>query len=735
MENANEKDEWPLSTEPSPTPLAGKSHPVEYSLPWTDKKAGSHDEPPASTSKYGFLRYSLGLLGLATVLGGTVTILAVMAFITFLWTGEGEAGGESAPALWRWIMLQQFITQAITLSTVLMRIAITAQASIYTSMVAAVMLEKHGVPLSRVAEVSVIRSSNDGPFRLAWLLLKSARKSAIQSILIVVLLLTAVATQFSSTILVSDLDFSDLVDDPGNETLPVYMTREVISLNHQVNNWLGRPTAYVPFGEVQSAADTSPTSSGLSDTGVMRRVFLPVSQAQRSTLRRYVGNAFGFSSRFVCMRPSMDAVLTGNVLPPFTAYIAFYLSISGNISYEQTFADAGMNLPANCPRGSCFPRSFNCSLPQFQYPETQARQGFAVGMCLMDGDSVASSAANSTLSDEPIPNYAEVFLYFRTNGTYDLWSGPNSTYLSGNFGLPNVSSTDGEWITYDRSIGGRLQNGTRIEKGVFRLDVSMCFQQVAFDFSEVEVSSARDLSEPTVAWDPAKKAWDTEPVRKMLGVSQPNLTLEDRGIFSVESIRNSQHLNASQFFTNKLINNLYNSPNVRNVSLFMDTQGSGRSSFLPHVEYQALFGDTLNTTGRPGVAMQATLTALSGSFINEAIPQFDADGNATVTSSTLVLTPRRLRGLLAVAGTVAVNMAAGFAIAAVFLRGTRYSSQGNYWHAVAQIVSEHTTWILEDSTRLSDDVVEERLNGIDPEVRIAQSSRTGRVQVVMTGYK
>ena len=333
-----------------------------------------------------------------------------------------------------------------------------------------------------------------------------------------------------------------------------------------------------------------------------------------------------------------------------------------------------------------------------------------------------------------------MILFFRSNGTYDLWRGPNlkgdiPTYLSGNFRLRDEPSSHGEWITYNRTIGGLFGDEMKTN-GVLRLDISMCFQQVAFDFSDVKLATANDLVEPSVTWDPVTRSWNTSSVRAMLGVlNATSYNMSSQGSYTVESIENSAHLNTSQFFTNKIINNIYNSPNIQNTSLFMDTQGSGRSHIQPHIEYQAIFQDTLNTTNQPGVAMQATLTALSGSIINEAIAQFDGQENVTITSSVVVLAPRHFRGLIAVVALIAVNMLCGIVITIEFLLHTRYSSQGNYWHAVSQIISEHTAWILEDSTQSTDDVVAERLKEFDPEVKITLSTRCGRVQPVMQGYK
>lgn len=677
------------------------------------------------------LQHGLGQLGLATIGGGTALILGILGFLLFLWTGEGFAHENCASAVWKWVMLDEHVTQAITLSTVLLRIAVTAQASIYTSLISGVVLEKHGVPLSRVPELSIIRCTNDGPLRLAWLLVTSARKSFVQGGLVVLLLFTTVVVQFSSTLLVSDLDLSSLVGDAKIKSVKLHMSRDVISLNRQMNNWISRPTAYVPFGEVPLAADSTPNESGVSDTGILQRTFLPLPTAQLSTLRGYEGGAYGFESRFVCMRPSVSASLSVTIPPPFSDTLPFYLQIVGSLSYTASFRQAGIPLPSNCESGSCFPSGFNCTLPQFQFAEAQARQGFTNSLCIPNGTNARPSAQNHTISDEPVTAYSQVFLFFRNNGTHNLWTKPGGRVVAGDFGLNNVSSVDGEWITYERAIEQRALEGQGSDTGVLRLDVSLCFQQLALNFADVKMSSVKDLKEPQVSWNAEAKTWNTKSIRQLLGVGRRGANATGRGIFSVEAVRNQRHLNATQYLTNKLINDLYNSPRTNNLSIFMDPQGTGISHVKPHVEYQAVFADALNATNRPGVAMQSTLTALAGSIINEAIPQFDVAGNATLTSSVRVLTPRGFRGLLVVLGVVALNMACGLAVVLFFMVQSRYSSQGNYWQAVAQIVSDETAWILEGATQSTDGHIDDELKGADPRVRVSRSDKSGRIRVAL----
>lgn len=114
-----------------------------------------------------------------------------------------------------------------------------------------------------------------------------------------------------------------------------------------------------------------------------------------------------------------------------------------------------------------------------------------------------------------------------------------------------------------------------------------------------------------------------------------------------------------------------------NVSIFLNPLASGISNVKPHVEYQAVFADALAAAGRPGAAMQAVLTVLAGSAINEGLPQFDVSGDAVLTASVGVLAPRRMWGLVGVLGVIGVHAACGLAALAAFDASTFLTSAGS----------------------------------------------------------
>lgn len=88
------------------------------------------------------LRKALGVIGTLSVVAGTLVVLVVLAVLIFLWTGEGPNEGQGAAAFWRMIVLDQWLTQAITLLAVVLRFTNAIQASVCTGLIAALILER-----------------------------------------------------------------------------------------------------------------------------------------------------------------------------------------------------------------------------------------------------------------------------------------------------------------------------------------------------------------------------------------------------------------------------------------------------------------------------------------------------------------------------------------------------------------------------------------------------------------
>jgi hypothetical protein len=128
-----------------------------------------------------------------------------IGFISFLWWAE-ETNNT-----WLAIADAAWMTKSVTLISVILRASISLQATVTTSMLAGLMLERGEVILHHLASISSMRNSNPGPYNLAYLTLVSwfktgcSRKQILSTVLLILLSTTTLALQFTSTALLFDI--------------------------------------------------------------------------------------------------------------------------------------------------------------------------------------------------------------------------------------------------------------------------------------------------------------------------------------------------------------------------------------------------------------------------------------------------------------------------------------------------------------------------------------------------
>ncbi|ORY64816.1 uncharacterized protein BCR38DRAFT_523397 [Pseudomassariella vexata] len=266
---------------------------VEFSPSKTDEDGFPRTPlyPPGPPPQKLHWKDAIGGSGWAILLTGLTVTLLSMALLIFLWTANQSFEGRDAPALWRWIVLQGKTTPAITFTSLLLRVGITLQAGLCTSLVAALLLQRRQVPLAQVAQFSALRSGNTSPDKLMMLLIQTwwaKRFNSIPIAYLCLLFLGSVAIQFSSTILVQDLGDTSIVGsyknqsvNPGPErgrsgdkflkTLSAtdedIMNKNAVLLSSIVD-YSARPQVVTPFGQTELRLPT-PDSNGVSDTGLI----------------------------------------------------------------------------------------------------------------------------------------------------------------------------------------------------------------------------------------------------------------------------------------------------------------------------------------------------------------------------------------------------------------------------------------------------------------------------------
>jgi hypothetical protein len=189
-------------------------------------------------------------------------------------------------------------------------------------MLAAMLLEAHGVLLSNAAAVSFMRFNNTGP----WSLLGRMRVewhygSVVIALLALLLSFTTIALQFSSTALLSQVGLASL--PVAFSILQTYYGTDPTGPTYQLHtaSWHSyietTPKGYPAFAEWAPDATISNTTAqhggfapstapGIRDTGTVVRAFLPIEDAnERSRLIEYQGFGTAIDLRVVCMRPKL----------------------------------------------------------------------------------------------------------------------------------------------------------------------------------------------------------------------------------------------------------------------------------------------------------------------------------------------------------------------------------------------------------------------------------------------
>ncbi|KAF5672664.1 hypothetical protein FCIRC_8368 [Fusarium circinatum] len=230
-----------------------------------------------------------------------LVLVEAVVFLTWLWFEDRK----SEP--WRWLMLSGRATQSITLMSVLIRWAIGTLAAITTSMAASIALKLHGVPISDVAEVSVARFTNSGP-QSSKKMLPGATFRPWLRILMICLFALVGASQFASTLLVSDLqeltilsvkknmsygfNFGVINDSSSPDLRPLPIRKD------DLEYWNRAPSQFEIFAEYSEPGESS---EELDDTGTVLRAFLPISiKAQRESIQSFNGIARVIDTRAIC---------------------------------------------------------------------------------------------------------------------------------------------------------------------------------------------------------------------------------------------------------------------------------------------------------------------------------------------------------------------------------------------------------------------------------------------------
>jgi hypothetical protein len=192
----------PIETESVSTPE--KKSPGEVAIKSIETRTSSNLSEPWSTYRRG--RHSIsnriGSWNTLALTIATLTNLACLSFITFLWFSSGRN------ATWQEIAIRGWIPRAVTLTAMVMRWDITVQVALCTSQLASLLLENFEACLPDAAGISLLTSQNMGPVSMLMDFRTTLKKSSTTiRIALLALTVSTLLLQFSSSALLSDSQY------------------------------------------------------------------------------------------------------------------------------------------------------------------------------------------------------------------------------------------------------------------------------------------------------------------------------------------------------------------------------------------------------------------------------------------------------------------------------------------------------------------------------------------------
>ncbi|OAP64567.1 hypothetical protein AYL99_00539 [Fonsecaea erecta] len=618
-------------------------------------------------------RYGFGVLSLGTLLIG-----GAIALLWFLWKADDHN------RFWRWIVAEGHIAQAIALTALVIRFAVFAQAALCTSMLANLALHKFHITLPHSVPVTLLQQQNNGPHQLVVNLFESWKKgkAGIVGLLAVSLVLTTTAVQFTSTILLSDLQISPIADLVRTSLIPSTLNWDA-GISSQAT-WSGEgymllaPAQYPAFAEYSENKAIHETVDGVHDTGIVMRAFMPVTQkSPREMLRSYEGKATVLDSRVVCARPIVrhPSIDLGNIDecagPRVSGDISIDLASVPRFRYHENVSVT---------------ESFSCSTA---VPNARQPSEWSLMSCPVTQTAGIISAMDS-IEEVLDPNSGTRY----GMNTYMLY-GVGQAYL-----LVNATGTWGRWLNYckrrkifdDDGGGPIVSNLSLVSEQDFVgrgewLDIPTNDPQITFSFSlcysafnvadrTVSITSWRNRTEPSIEWDYDNRTFSTEGIRRQMGTvrinkTNPSLTINDtlteRGILTLAppaSNSSASHVGADGWVssTDMRLQSRTGQAILLNANLgwknaalrfCLDCQPSfGNSSSIAnagsdtskepsslHPHHLSLMSTTLKATRHPAFALQSAFTNLFSMAYQDLALKFDEREEVQSSSFVLALRP------------------------------------------------------------------------------------------------
>ncbi|RYP18893.1 hypothetical protein DL765_003681 [Monosporascus sp. GIB2] len=564
----------------------------------------------------------------------------------------------------------------VTLASLLIRLVVSAQTTTAISLVASVLLESH-VHLVRVPDVSMLRFANPGLLVTSRIMLEYIFAPPFVGILGLCLILSSIALQFSSTILLSDFDtVPALTVNQTNQLNVSYRYYSPLRSTNQVSYsgalWTATPSEFPVFAEYNDPGYRR-FSDAVHDTGVTVRSFLPISsKLTRMGLDRYHGYSTMMDMRVACIRPVLGNITFTDIQDPSSGY---------HFAYLQGHATPSTHIPLLPSTASNLTTKISCPANSFEEANLLGFGKPSFTLCTL----------------YPIDGGLKSPLTFNTSGgmVHLVFDHTNTT--AGLIDTQDVWSTkdDGVWTKLIPPPSQTVPLGSDMR-------VTMCYDSRSSSNSTrlVAAESLGDREEPqvsikrTLIHNQPIPQFDTEPVRRQLGATNDILTLEERGLLKLEldpdykdQMLSNQGYHSNPFDVDMSYLTIHPFNDIDALILCMncemDNDYPGNTRIVNN-RLASIFVDSLEETNSPAVALQAVFTIYTQTAYYSLVPYFDILGKGTITITESYYIPAKTIGFASVTALLLIHLILVAMAVACFASWSRHTLLSNVWQTFTQ---------------------------------------------------
>jgi hypothetical protein len=652
------------------------------------------------------LSRKLGWQTCGTMISSSIGLAAALIFIIWLWNVDKRS------SLWREIALRNWLTRCVTLSALVMRWAVSSQAILATSMIAALSLENRGAALPNAAEFSITRYVNSGPLYFLYSTLMSSRgfRDWVQVCILILLSITSLALQFTSTFLVSDINPAGGIDGHRVQN----QSFSTISGKAMKGNMITspgclsrRPNSFETFAEYVEQPLVLPNST---DTGVTLRGFLPLpNQQNRTDIRIYNGTASLVDARVFCTQPTLNLTVAKFTV---STYGDFYhlpnldntflsLTLVGSATPSQNFnvqdnTDGTDLLPPPAAIQFNFTAKSTSTTPIiFAGAQNSTAEGGIQGRGLV-----------SRLNPVYLNNYGE------RRGNVFLIVDPHLLCQSNPLGCLDARDVkiapSSDWFTLG---DGPWTNLTTFHQDQY-IRFSLCYDAL-YDHTiqdiDVTVFAAPNSVEPQPTRDIFSNSFNVSDILDQLQGTREPQTSRAMSFDTTNLLRQIHGMASDEAWLPNVWGDIAGSSGQVTWQQCDANFASSNSSFCVDSLKWRIFNETLSSTGNPALALQALNTVTLRQMYYDMLPFFDGLSDATMVNIVSRPMPSTKRGFLAVLVLTLIHEVLVGIVLIRFVLRTERTLLNNSWQVVSQLRHPELEGILEESTASTDQEVKMKL--------------------------